>query len=197
MGCSIDEGPKTGSASYDPATDELTLRGAGQGIGQSFGKADQGYFLSQPVEGDVQITVRLLARPKGASDFWTAGPMIRESLDDGARMQMMAVRSFVLTRDWRESTNGFVFGSLFTIPGVMFPVPVVLQLTRRGDTITLAYSTDDGKTFRAGRAITFTPPLAKTLYVGLVTSGGTSIPPNAPRDRISETKFSNLQIKKL
>lgn len=57
--------------------------------------------------------------------------------------------------------------------------------------ITPEYSTDDGKTFLAANSpAMFTPPLAKTLYVGLEVSSA---------DRLSTVsiQFRDLAIQKL
>jgi hypothetical protein len=199
MGCSINGGPSPGSATVDPATGEITLRGSGDLIAAN---GDQGYFLGQPVEGDVRITVRTLAKPTGSGNFRLAGLMIRESLDGDARNMVIGIRpaqpdsGFLsgLVRQWRPTTGGdtFVFQ---TIQNRTLAVPVVLRLTRKGDTITPEYSTDDGKSFQAARAVTFAPTLARTLYVGLAITAGTD--GSADRDRISEAKFANLEIKKL
>jgi hypothetical protein len=80
-GSSLNASPVSGTAAYDVATDTFTLRGPGWGDSDL---ADAGYFLNQRIEGDTQITARLLARPTGSTSR-QAGLMIREGLDAGAR----------------------------------------------------------------------------------------------------------------
>ena len=67
-------------------------------------------------------------------------------------------------------------------------LPIMLRLTRRGNTITPSYSLDEGQTFLAvGGPLTFAQPLAPTLHVGLAISSN-------DRDRHSEAAFSDFQI---
>jgi hypothetical protein len=202
MGCSINEGPQTGSAAYDAATGEITLRGSGSGFGDAADDVvDQGYFLSQAVEGDVQITARMLTRPTGGGSSQMAGLMIQESLDADARNLILGIlptpqlpdRLSGLVRQWRNIANDPTHRSL-SIKNAALKLPIVLRLTRKGDTITPEYSTDDGQTFQADPAVTFAPPLARTLHVGLVITGGTGF---GPRDRISQATFSGVEIQKL
>jgi regulation of enolase protein 1 (concanavalin A-like superfamily) len=199
MGCSINGGPSPGSAAFDPATGEITLRGSGDIIGIW---SDQAYFLGQPVEGDVQITARVLSPPTGKGIFRLAGLMIRESLDADSRNMVIGIRpaqpfsGFLsgLVRQWRPAANSdtFVFQSIHSRT---LKLPIVLRLTRRGDKITPEYSTDDGKTFQVAPTVSFAPPLAKTLQVGLAITAGTDS--SADRTQVSEAKFANLEIKKL
>lgn len=103
FGCSLDGGPKAGSAAYDPATGEITLKGSGLGI---WGNADQGYFLLQPAEGDFQVTVKMLTRLK-VNNGNPAGLLIRESLDPAARnLGLFQVGGRDLYRRWRNAFYG-------------------------------------------------------------------------------------------
>jgi hypothetical protein len=187
LGCSINEGNPTGSAAFDPATGEITLWGAGL---QFFLNPDNAYFVSQPVEGDVQITVRLPALPAGGPDP-AALLMLRESLDAGARHTSVGVASVCcLILHWRLAPNGAPLGG-DVIANDGYKLPVTLRLTRRGNTITPEYSKDDGRTFEPlGEPVTFGTPLAKTLYAGLALNSGSRL-------SISTAKFGNLVIQKL
>jgi regulation of enolase protein 1 (concanavalin A-like superfamily) len=69
-------------------------------------------------------------------------------------------------------------------------LPITLRLTRRGDTLTAEYSTDEGKSFQAVDRYLFVPPLPKTLHVGLLITADN-------RTRVSEARFSVPQIRKL
>jgi hypothetical protein len=70
-------------------------------------------------------------------------------------------------------------------------VPVVLRLTRRGNTVTSQYSEDDGKSFQAAdKPLTFRQPLPRTLYAGLaITAHAEGL--------ITEAKFSGLEVREL
>jgi regulation of enolase protein 1 (concanavalin A-like superfamily) len=203
MGCSLNEGPRPGSAVFDGATGEITLRGSGFGFADTPADVtEQGYFLGQAVEGDVQITVRMLTSPTGKGGDRIAGLTIRESLDGGARYVLFGIqpapRSFPdnlsgLLRQWRTTANVRPRRSL-SIRNSALKLPVVLRLTRRGNVITPEYSLDDGKTFQADTPITFASSLANTLHVGLAISGGTGF---GARDGMSEARFNGLEINKL
>jgi regulation of enolase protein 1 (concanavalin A-like superfamily) len=202
MGCSLNEGPQTGSAVYDAATGEITLRGSGSGFADAPDDVvDQGYVLSQTVEGDVQITARMLTKPTGKSSYRIAGLMIRGSLDVDAPYLMIGIqptphlpdRLSGLLRQWRTAADVSTLRFL-SIKDSALKLPVVLRLTRRGNVITPEYSLDDGKSFQAESPVTFAPPLANTLHVGLAISGGTGF---GARDGISEAMFSGLEITKL
>jgi regulation of enolase protein 1 (concanavalin A-like superfamily) len=187
LGCSLNEGPNTGSAAVDPATGQIALRGSGIFY---FDNGEQGYFLGQSAEGDVQVTTRLLTPPTGNGRVNEAGLMVRESLDTGARNLMIQISHVDPPRaigwQWRTSANMGATREWRAAP----QLPVLLRLTRHGNTITPEYSADDGKTFQAGRAITFDPPLANVLDVGLfVTSDD--------RSQSSQATFSGLEVKRL
>jgi hypothetical protein len=185
FGCSIDEGARAGSATFDPATGEITLRHTGD---QLFYDFDNAYFMGQMVEGDAQITVRLNSASTGPDPI--ASVMLRESLDPQSRQMLLGLVSCCLVQHWRLATGGPQNGGP-VIERESVKLPVVLRLTRRGDKITAEYSKDEGKTFRpAIPAITFNPPLAKTLYIGVAANSGN-------RFTIGTAKFRDLVIQKL
>jgi hypothetical protein len=73
-------------------------------------------------------------------------------------------------------------------------MPIVLRLTRQGDTITAEYSTDDGRTFQPGGGRTFDPSLPNALYVGpMISSGHVS----ETRSQTSRARFDRIEIRKL
>jgi len=195
LGCSLNEGPNSGSASFDTASGQITLRGSGFYVDPElhldWQYADQGYFVSQLADGDVQITVKALAGPTATNGLARAGLMIRESLDEGSRYVFLGPTSAAgLVSQRRATTNG-IFNWSRAIGVAALKLPIVLRLTRRGDTITREYSTDDGKTFQAaGPPVVFSQPLAKMLHVGLVVTSD-------DRSEISEAKFSDQAIQKL
>lgn len=190
IGCSINEGARSGAVLFDAATGEITIRGSGADI---WGTADGFYFVSQPVEGDVQVTVRALTKPTHTHDWAKAGIMIRESLEPGARHAMLVLTpANGLAFQWRMQRNDISEwpGSAAIDSDSLLP-PLVLRLTRRGNTITPEYSTDNGQTFQsAGDPVTFETALPRTVHVGLAITAHTTA-------QVSEAKFSNLEIRKL
>lgn len=188
LGCSINEGARTGCAHFDPATGTITMRGSGL---LTFDNADGCYFLNQFITGDLQTTVKLLAPPSSASNWAVAGLVLRESLDAGSRCAAVwATASSRLFSQWRGVTGGFAeWPGFFAIDNGALKPPVTLRLTRRGSTVTPEYSTDSGQTFQAAsQPITFDPPLGKTVYIGLAISA-------ADRGSTKQAKFSNLEFK--
>jgi hypothetical protein len=200
LGCSVDEGwvgeassPRhSGSASFAPATEEILLRGCGQCVRN----ADRFYFLSKPLAGDFQIRVQALTRPTAACPWAKAGLMIRESLEPGARHESLFTyrggqeRSDAggLRSEWRPTRNGLTENQP-VLRGTALPLPILLRLSRRGDTLLPEYSRDGGKRFQpAGDPISFDEALPRTLYAGLAI---TSQDPG----RIAEMRFSGLQIR--
>jgi regulation of enolase protein 1 (concanavalin A-like superfamily) len=176
-GCSLLEGPVSGSVIYDAIGKVLILRGAGFGLDIEGAGGDGGYFLNQPVQGNAQITVRMLSWPWGGSLYEQAVLMIRESLDSGARNVLIGIHRNPdtpptgLFRSWRSAIYNPARATMLKALTAL-PATVVLRLTRNGNTITPAYSTDDGKSFTNGAPVTFDPPLAQTLYLGPVVTSG-------------------------
>jgi hypothetical protein len=186
-GCAINNDPahRIGSSTQDPGTGEIALRGSGTGSWWQ----DDLYFVGQAVEGDVQITARLQAVSGNGKP--AAGLMIRESLGAAPRLvsvwQSPGVGLTVQRRrrpDWLAAENG-------AIPEDAVRLPILLRLTRQGNTILPEYSSDDGRTFvPLGKAVTFDSPLLRTLYVGLAASSGDHV-------STAEATFRDLIIRKL
>jgi hypothetical protein len=192
IGCSVSEGAKTGSATFDSATGEVTVRGSGWDI---YNHADQGYFLVQPTEGDFEFTTTMLARQSSDRDGAPAGIVARESLDGGARyVALMDWSANGLWRQWRpapyDHTGLFFRNQSQALHNGALRAPIVLRITRKGDTLTSSYSLDEGKTFRGEHAVTFSPPLAKTLYVGYAGCSGI-------RNQLGSVKFTYAAPRKL
>jgi regulation of enolase protein 1 (concanavalin A-like superfamily) len=190
MGCSINAGLKPASAVFDPATGEIALRASG---GDIWFAGDQCYFLSQLMDGDVQITVKVLSRPSATDPDAQAGLMIRESLDGSARQAALMLHARGgLAFKYRPTANGTADGpSTWAIEPADLKTPVTLRLTRKGRTITPEYSMDDGKTFNpADNPLTFDEELSPTLYVGLALSSHN-------RAQTSQARFAGLVIKRL
>jgi hypothetical protein len=187
LGCGIEEGPRLGSATVDAATGQITLRGSGD----YGGAGDQCYFLSQIVEGDFQVTVRSLTRPTDTPQTAKPALMIRESLDASARdAYLLMGPSRGLVFEYRATTSGDADAPIPAIERASFKTPILLRLTRKGRTITSAYSTDDGKTFQPAAApLTFDEDLPRALYVGLAVCSLDHVV-------VKEAKFSDFVIEK-
>jgi regulation of enolase protein 1 (concanavalin A-like superfamily) len=97
-------------------------------------------------------------------------------------------------RQWRLAPNAHIpvdgWTEAISVGNAGLKFPITLRLTRRGETITPEISTDGGKTFRANRPITFSPPLAKTLYVGLAACSGI-------RGQLGTARFRDVTLRKL
>jgi Tol biopolymer transport system component len=188
LGTSINEGGKSGSAVFHAEKRQITMRGSGWDIWDS---ADGFYFLHQPLSGDFQVTVTALTRPSATHDWAQAGLMARESLDATARHSSLFIAARRgLDWKWRVTPDDL---TLFreVIPHSALKPPVLLRLTRRGDTITAEYSRDNGRRFQsAGDPVLFDQALPQTMYAGLAISAHDV-------KKISEAKFRDLQIKKL
>jgi hypothetical protein len=116
--------------------------------------------------------------------------MIRESPDPGARHAMLLITAkHGLQFKWRPATDDLSDTELAP-PRERLRPPVLLRLTRRGSTVTAAYSPDGGRRFQPlGDPIVFDPPLPETVLVGLATTGDS--PP-----RLTETRFSGLEVER-
>jgi WD40 repeat protein len=191
LGCSMDEGARTGSVVFDAATREILLRGSGQ---DAWGRFDRFYIVSQPLAGDFQIRVLALTRPTATHPGAEAGLMIRESLEPGSRHAFLFIHrgDDGLRPQLRLTGIGPTENQLEqpVFRGTALTLPILLQLTRRGETILPECSRDGGKSFQpAGDPIRFEEALPETLYAGLAI---TSQDPG----QIAQARFSGLQISK-
>jgi WD40 repeat protein len=187
--CGMNEGSLPGSVRCDATTGRINLSGSGWDI---WGTLDGCHFLGQPITGDFQVTVKALTRPRATDEWAKAGLMVRESLDGGARhASLFTTPAYGINFQYRLTENTRAEESRDTVPGTLtLKPPFLLRLTRRGDTVAAEYAAADGKRFiPAEDPLPFDPPLAKTVYVGLViTSHNVS--------RMSEASFSDLRIER-
>jgi hypothetical protein len=186
-GASFNEGTRGGSAVIQPATGEIRIRGAGSDI---WDEADGGFFLSRPITGDFVVTVKRLSGPTATHEHAKAGLMIREALDPAARSVMHVVKPTLgLEAAWRQLPGA---GTEVMPGGVVSGIraqPVLLRLTRRGNTVTAEHSRDGGKSYRpVGEPVTFEPPLPATLHVGLAITAHDVA-------KTSEARFAGLEIR--
>lgn len=187
MGCGLNAGPMLGSAAFDSRSGEITIRGAGYDF---WDIGDQGYFFHRLVEGDFQITVRVISQPTNTSPWAKAGLMVRDSLEGGARTAFLVVTpKNGLVFQWRRTAN--------RDPGATWPpavaadqltLPLLLRLTRRGNQITPEYSLDNGLNFKlAGSSLTFGSDFPRTISVGLAIT-------SHDRYQMSQATFRDLKI---
>lgn len=186
LGCSINEGARTGSVVFHPLRAEILVRGSGHDIWQ---RADGFYFLCQPLEGDSRITVRALTPPAATHEWAKAGLMVRESLGPGARhaFLMLTARHGIQCL-WRPISSGAV-DLAFAAREATPKLPITLRLTRHGAAICADYSSDGTNFQPAGQLLQFEPALPRTVYVGLAITAHDA-------SKISEARFSGLQIQK-
>src|SRR5207245_2336380 len=95
-----------------------------------------------------------------------------------------------LRSPWRLIPHGY---ATWADPAAIKPalkLPILLRLTRKGNTIIQEYSRDDGRGFQpAGKPLPFAPALPDTVYVGLAITAH-------DESEISEARFSHLVIQK-
>ena len=147
------------------ASGTFTVTGAGNDI---WGTTDQFQFVSQPLQGDVEVIARVGSLQY--ADPWSkAGVMIRETLTGGSRHAAMVATG---TQGWsfprRIETGGTSYGS----PYLAGAAPGWVRLVREGNLFS-GYTSPDGTTWTL--VGTDTIAMASTVYVGLaVTSHNTS-----------------------
>jgi Tol biopolymer transport system component len=120
-----------GSASYDAAAQEYVLSGAGVNM---WGPKDEFHFAWQRLKGDFIIQARVELLGTGVNPHRKAGVIVRASLDGDSPYADAAVHGDGLTslQDRRTSGAG-TEESRSPVSG-----PQVVQLERRGDTLTLS-----------------------------------------------------------
>jgi beta-glucosidase len=153
-----------GSASFTSPT--FTVAGSGADI---TGTADEFRYVYQPLTGNATIVARV--NSVGNTDPWAkGGVMIRESLTAGSRFALALVRpDRRVAYQFRTATGGAAaFGPSGTTPVGDTTNPKWVRLTRVGNTITAAFSTN-GTTFTtvdSAQTITMTG----TVFVGLAVT---------------------------
>jgi hypothetical protein len=186
--CSVNDSLLPAWVSFDTRTGETVIRSASDFTGQA---EDEFHYVCRSVAGNFQMTVRLPSRPGGGS-WGKAGIMVRDGLDTGARHAFLGVTpAGGLALEWRPvATYNYSIAMDLVRDAVKAGQPggVLLRLTRRGNTITPAYSRDGGRSFQtAGDPVTFAQPLPATVQVGLVNS-------SHALGAISEARFRDLRI---
>jgi hypothetical protein len=168
--------PATATVTGTGDAAKITFRAAGTNVWQT---GDGVPFLAIPVEGDVDVSARLVSGPtESEGGGWEhGGVMIRESLDPGARFVYAEV-SREMVMEWKrrrfpaqQNTNTGVGRDDNTAR------PVSVRIIRKGDNFEGFYSNDNGTTWLplgdpddSGLNATNKDTLAnfpKTAYIGL------------------------------
>lgn len=158
----------------------ISLRGSGWDI---WDRADGGYFLAVPVEGDATVTVRVLGSPSHTDDWAKAGVMIRESPAAGSRHAFLCAtprNGIAFQRRMETDKESFYDGSLPS------RYPLYLRLVRRGDWIA-PYVSLDGVFFEATNPAVKYDVLNRDLWLGLAISSHNE-------GRTCTTRFDQLTI---
>jgi hypothetical protein len=158
----------------------LTISGSGNDIQ---GINDQFRFVATPMSGDYSITAKILDKPApgpGNTSAWIkAGVMIRESLAPGSRMTDVFLTSgngigMENRRGYRlhdeQVVDAASYGSTNPVADTDVTVPVWLRITRSGDNLEGAYSTDGTTYTNIDPPNGTTPGLSPFTYAGLAVT---------------------------
>jgi len=165
-----------GNATFTPAPDTFSVKGAGADI---WGAADAFHFAYRTMTGDGVVIARV-ATNQNTNLWMKAGVMIRETLDPGSANALMLV-SFGkgLQFQRRLAAGGVSVGTAGALAGA----PYFVKLERLGNTFN-AYSSPDGTSWTLVGSDTI--PMAANVYVGLaVTSHNTAAAATATFDGVS------------
>jgi regulation of enolase protein 1 (concanavalin A-like superfamily) len=164
-----------GSASYAGTT--FTVKGSGADIWNS---VDAFNFVSQPLSGDGTIVARVASQ--GNTDGWAkAGVMIRESMNVGSAMAMMALTpTNGAALQYRTTTDGACNSN--PVAGV---APAWVKLVRAGTTFT-GYVSTDGTNWTSAGSTTIT--MAANVSIGLaVTAHNNTVLNTSTFDQVTVT----------
>jgi hypothetical protein len=134
---------------------------------------DGGALLAMPLEGDLEVSLRLLEGPTDHGDGWAqGGPTFRETLDTGSRMAIAVISAanamqFKRRRvEFQRPVNSESNRDDNTVR------PVSARLVRKGDTFSAFYSEDDGKIWQpmGDPNMDTLQGFAKMPYVGMTWS---------------------------
>jgi hypothetical protein len=179
---SVDVGtPTGGSASYDSTSQTYTVVGSGYDI---YGNSDAFHYVYEPLTGNGTITVQVTADSANANQS-LAGLNIRDSLSPTAPNLWLAARDDGSVFVDARLTSGTFGGN--PVGGVAGSLPEYLQITRNGDAVTAAYSTDGGASYQTldTETISFS---SNTVLVGMAVSSQ-----DAPTTLATAT-FANFSV---
>ncbi|GCE31708.1 hypothetical protein KDA_71920 [Dictyobacter alpinus] len=160
-----DIGAATPLGNETGANGNWNITAGGAGVA---GTADQFRFVSQPANGNMQLTTRVLTRP-GAAAGAQAGLMLRQSTDAGSPYYaVFATQNNGLTVQSRAG-----FNEAPAIAKQLNPVglPRYLRILRQGDQLSTATSAD-GVNYTLVPGSTVTVVVPTRALVGVMTSSG-------------------------
>ncbi len=158
-------GGATGTVQVDAGILTVTESGA-----DLWGSSDGFYYVYQPLNGDGEITARVLGI-NGTNEWAKAGVMIRETLEAGSRNALMfSSLSHGLFYEWRTAAGA---DTDHDVGNTNLVTPCWVRLVRHGDWIG-GYTSPDGLGWTQVNWRIYSG-LAPQVYVGLaVTSRGPS-----------------------
>lgn len=149
-----------GSTGFNTTTSTYTVVGGGADI---WGGSDQFHFANLDRTGDFVLTARI-ATQQNTNGWAKSGVMIRESLGAGSVHAMVVVTpSNGVAFQWRSTT-----GANSNNVNVAATGPLFVRLTRQGNTITAAYSSNGTSWTPLGTPQTITLP--STVKAGLAVT---------------------------
>lgn len=153
-----------GSTSYNNGV--FTVKAVGRQIS---GTSDSMHLVYQPLTGDGTIVARV-ASMQGSVGFATAGVMIRETLDSGARNAKTAHWPYYnyIYFDLRTTPGG----STSEPGGWSAALPYWVKLVRSGNTFSSYASSDGSHWTQIGSSQTLA--MAATVYIGLAANSGSN-----------------------
>src|ERR1043166_1834754 len=164
----------TNASSVQPVAGGFVASGAGSGAGRG---ADEGLFVYQPWQGDVQIVTRVTA--SGAvSSSGHAGGMIRANLKEESPTAFLEMDQHRPQLFFRKRVD---YGQLLPSHG---PAKPWVKLVRRGDNF-VAYSSADGLQWTWLGSVVL--PMPAQIFVGLSIGSSQS-------DEASQARFDNVQV---
>jgi hypothetical protein len=176
---SYDIGTMTPGVTSLDANNVLTVSGSG---GDIQNLSDGFRFVATPMTGDYTITAKILDKPapdpNNTSTWIKAGVMIRQSLDSGSAMANMFLsngnginyeqrRGFHLHDEALGADGNASFGGAQPVADSDVKVPVWLRLTKSGNNIEGAYSTDGSNFTNVDPPNGDYPNLTYLTYTGL------------------------------
>ena len=166
-----------GSASYNNGV--FTVKAVGRQIS---GTADSMHLVYQPLTGDGTMVARVVSM-QGSVGFATAGVMIRETLDSGARNAKTAHWPYYnyIYFDLRTTPGG----STSEPGGWSAALPYWVKLVRSGNTFSSYASSDGSHWTQIGSSQTLA--MTATVYIGLAANSGSN-------STLATATFDNVTI---
>ncbi|MEC0167510.1 pectinesterase family protein [Paenibacillus graminis] len=172
---------------------EITVKSSGLvgATSESESAADNFQFAYQPLKGNGEIIAKIESVTP-TDDYAKAGVMIRDSLDDNAKMAMLAIpyvkygkKGVLITR---SATGAKVVKKE---PGNFISTPYWVKLVRLGDEITGLVSPDKTTWSKMG---TVSLDLGDTAYFGLAADAAQA---DNQVSRYNTSRFSGVELKTL